>query len=1838
MRKRFFTLLLTLCMVLTLFPFTAAAYVDESGTFVYSYMWTTDGNGVCIDGFEKGVSGAVTIPETLDGEPVIAVELDNYMDNTITSLTIPAGVRRLDLRGAHNLKSVSVSADNPYYTSIDGVVFNKDCTILEEFPRGRGGSYTVPGGVLEIGSHSFRGCHYLRTVTLPASVNNVDAWGFIGCSTLKAFHVAEENPSYTVEDGVLFDRSMETLIAYPCGKGGSYTVPSGVRTIDDGAFYDCEGCGEITIPEGVTTLGSECFRGCDAFRINVPASISYVGCSVFSQGSYMIYYAGSPDQWNELRWHDASGDKLAYYNVVFATGGSSIYDAATNQVAPVVYENKKDSNNESPSYRLSEGATIQYQQKSYQTDKNGTTELNYQGGSIIVQKEGYSTRRLSQQCLLESSNVYLQKESKYPVINAVWLDGKHDVLHETYTLPLVQKNAHSLSAEVDWGASSAKSVHLYQDGKTLSLLETQSVVLSDSFDLSKAIYIVATNTDGLTNTQKMMLKSGTSNTDILSGTTIEFGDKLEFTLPDSVPVIGGQSLSIGEYSNIPVKCVLENGKVYVAIGIQIDQDDDDGIKSYVNSVKKMKANMDKVSSILEKNKTFQDALKSFGKQAAEVESSFGVDAGVKALGFAEGYYDESGNLQWLDGGIVIGANIGVDYSAPFSIGPVPCYFEVKFGGDFEAQLNLFMSENAKKFMPTGVISGDVSVNVGAGVGINKVASVGGGGKGKLSPTVNYQKASISSAEVKFSFNFYVKATLAGFEVPYEFDPLIEKVIYRYPNEASAMLAEAQNSYLSRLYDLSEYRQQDLSYLESGSTFVANEVGGADAMSYSALESLPFLNNAYQQSAPQIVALGGGTRLAVWKGYDSTRSGVNGLALYYSYYNGTTWSDPILVDSDDTGDGNFTLKVVNDTAYLAWQNMSVPAADDAQLVDVLAQYDISAAVFDTENCRFSVASISGENGSLDMLPTICGKDGCVTVVWLNNSSNDCFSSNSTGSILSCSLEENSWGEPQTLYSELGYVDSLVADYSGDGELQVYYCMDCDGDATTTDDFELFKNGSQYTSNSRVDSGVSIINGSPCWFGGDGLRGAYSISGVETDRYQILDGNDVTAVLFTQNDGVKSRLVAVFNDGSGWGNPLALTDGTDYVESFSGYIAEDGQLEVMVNCVDVGSEDAEGDPYGQADLQILTYNMHSELEITDVYYASENYVSNDEIPAEVSISNNGTVSVKQFCLEMRDENGEVIYSENFNMRIRAGETKSVITDLKFSKPEQDKVLTVLVSATDSLGGETVNTSTFSLHQDDLAVENLGWGISDDGTTIVHADIVNRGYTASGDVTVSLHKGTVDGAVVGSKSLTDIQTLDLQHVAFPIDGHESNVYFLTIDTGVEDDNAATDQDFIVLLPEQGASCEHEFVMSSQPATCESDGYEIKICQKCGESIPVRIDSALGHEWKWVVDQNATDTESGLKHEECTRCGVTRNEGTVIPAGHVAHDYRAEITAPTCTEQGYTTHTCACGDRYVDDYVDALGHDFGAWTVTKESTCTKEGECVRACSRCDAVETEVIPALGHDFGEWTVTKEATCTQEGECTRACSRCDAAETEAIPALGHQWDDGVVTTEPTATKDGVKTFTCTVCGETRTEAIPATSVCDGGEACPSRSFSDVQAHWGHLSIDYCVKNGLMNGMGNGKFDPEGTLTRAMLATILWRQAGEPKATKDCTFTDLGSSSDPAASWYLDAVAWAAEVGVVNGYPDGTFAPSGAITRQEMATMLYRYAGIMKFDTSAKGDLSVFPDENQVLDYAVDAMIWANGAELITGDVVNDVTCLNPLGNATRAQVATILMRFCENVAK
>ena len=200
-----------------------------------------------------------------------------------------------------------------------------------------------------------------------------------------------------------------------------------------------------------------------------------------------------------------------------------------------------------------------------------------------------------------------------------------------------------------------------------------------------------------------------------------------------------------------------------------------------------------------------------------------------------------------------------------------------------------------------------------------------------------------------------------------------------------------------------------------------------------------------------------------------------------------------------------------------------------------------------------------------------------------------------------------------------------------------------------------------------------------------------------------------------------------------------------------------------------------------------------------------------------------------------------------------------------------------------------------------------------------------------------------------------------------------------------------------------------------------------------------ALGHTPSEAVSENVvnpTCTEEG-SHDEVVYCSVCHEElsrETIVDEA-LGHSYEDEVTAPTCTEAGYTTHTCTvCSEHYDDTEVAALGHDFGEWIVTKEPTCTSKGEETRYCSRCDEYETREVAMIEHNYEE--VVTDPTCTEDGYTTHTCTECgDHYNDTPVDALGHAWDDGVVTTPATEDEAGEKTYTCTRCGETRKEVIP-----------------------------------------------------------------------------------------------------------------------------------------------------------------------------------------------------------
>ena len=180
-----------------------------------------------------------------------------------------------------------------------------------------------------------------------------------------------------------------------------------------------------------------------------------------------------------------------------------------------------------------------------------------------------------------------------------------------------------------------------------------------------------------------------------------------------------------------------------------------------------------------------------------------------------------------------------------------------------------------------------------------------------------------------------------------------------------------------------------------------------------------------------------------------------------------------------------------------------------------------------------------------------------------------------------------------------------------------------------------------------------------------------------------------------------------------------------------------------------------------------------------------------------------------------------------------------------------------------------------------------------------------------------------------------------------------------------------------------------------------------------------------------------------------------------------------------------------------------------------------------------------------------------------------------------------------------------------------------------TFKDVKKNdWYYEAVEYVADKGLMNGTGNDEFTPDANTTRGMIVTILYRLEGSPEVSMS-TFTDVANTE-----YYAKAVAWAEKNGIVNGYGEGKFGPNDVITREQLAAIMYRYSNYKKYDTSVGEDTNIlsYNDISELSEYAVSSMQWACGAGLVNG--IGDGK-LAPKGNATRAQLATILMRYCES---
>lgn len=248
---------------------------------------------------------------------------------------------------------------------------------------------------------------------------------------------------------------------------------------------------------------------------------------------------------------------------------------------------------------------------------------------------------------------------------------------------------------------------------------------------------------------------------------------------------------------------------------------------------------------------------------------------------------------------------------------------------------------------------------------------------------------------------------------------------------------------------------------------------------------------------------------------------------------------------------------------------------------------------------------------------------------------------------------------------------------------------------------------------------------------------------------------------------------------------------------------------------------------------------------------------------------------------------------------------------------------------------------------------------------------------------------------------------------------------------------------------------------------------------------------------------------------------------------------------------------------------------------------------------------------------------------------------ATNAYPHTHEYETVITPPTCQARGYTTYVCKLCGFSNstdyTETLPHTfsknhacTVCGAVDPALLQEtvYSDVvPGSWYQGPVYYAHYNGMMNGMSPGQFEPDGDVSRAMIVTVLWRLEGTPMVSDTGGFSDVEPNR-----WYTIAAGWAAENGIIRGYSSTEFAPEDVLTREQMTTILYRYTEYLNKDTSVAGEVNSFRDGNDVSGWAMSGMRWALGSGLINGME----GLLNPKGTATRAQLATVFMRYTENV--
>lgn len=1102
---------------------------------------------------------------------------------------------------------------------------------------------------------------------------------------------------------------------------------------------------------------------------------------------------------------DYDGSARDFNNITVEEGNDNLYNATIYCTVPVVDTREEAKKTVTIFVEINRGeiggaddyikcteASITVGSNPYTLDEEGKVELPANGTAVIT-VDGYNRRSINLSSVSNGDIIRLEKidPNATPIIYGITINGK-DAKNKTYQM--TEDFVGRIKATVDWNGGEAGSIYIENNGSKWKLTngQTAEVAFGKKINFSKKTYLIATSAAG--KTAKKQLKLEFLKIEVPDNINVSLGESIPEITSEMIPYFGNFEFELG-MPNFPGSINVEGNKIKVIFGVDVakyarehEYFVKNGTKTTVdnntaysnlttlikNSYRQMEANKNNQMKL---NELYNDLKKKLGECKKKTTGVFGIDATMNMCGFIEATYDGK-NFFINDGGLIFSAEAKAGFNGQFTIWIVPCNWEASLSGKISAQLGLTRQSFSEMMRPQGIISGEITGAIGAGPGF-KDAHINGCGSASFLPTLTTNSAG-REFTLGYKLSCYLEFKLWKWVKTIELSGSEGQL---YPKKSKASLASLLSE--DSLYDTEDFSRIDRGYLNTPSEFVANSQNDAMLMSaeYQPYTETTIKTNIFPNSTPELISISGNKKLLVWVDDDISRSDINGSALYYSYYNGSQWSEPAIVDNDGTADFNPQLKNVDNVIYLVWENVGKVHDEDVEIDEFAKSMEIKYATYDkSSNAFINITSLTN-NEYIDTAPIINDTSKGAVISWITNTGDSVFTAENCHGIAYAQVNGSEIVATGNIADKLSAIDSQIVFFDNDS-FEALYIVDTDGDISTSTDNILYSTASNMTLLENSVSGLSEWFGDVyCYYGGKLAISTDMETFDDTELYIPSDNYFVTdngnMICFeTVNENSKDISAYVYSNGS-WSQPIKLVTSNAIINDISGFKESNGNIVIAYSKGNVNNETGVS-KIESVDLAMATIVPSYDISADVAYIDKESIVDNETVEIIVDVTNHGAKYVNKVDVALYNGTN-VVANETITQTILPGETVQV--SLFYQIPEGfnpfDGIVEVLPNGHDDCDTSN-NTYEITLDYKDISLEQITYSKKADDTWEINVAISNLGFESENDIEVSIKQ---DEQVLESKTVQSLKPLETQGLVFSV--HEEGIEYIVEITQLENED---------------------------------------------------------------------------------------------------------------------------------------------------------------------------------------------------------------------------------------------------------------------------------------------------------------------------------------------------------------------------------------------------------------------------------------------------------------------